>query len=112
MHLLFLGIVKASRILIKDWISKNKRLTIYNNIMLKVYETVPSMKVDWLKLIDQESGWVSDKYLAYCRAVKWINHSITRSNESPENDIPTVQIDAMIGSMLSMVAVIMEKSET
>jgi len=109
MHLLFLGIVKASRLLIRDWISKNKRLTIQSNIMLKVYETVPSMKLDWLKLIDLESGWVSDNYLAYCRVVKWINHSITRSNDSPENDIPTVQINAMIGSMLSMVAVIMEK---
>ena len=70
MHLLFLGIVKASYAFIRDWISKNKRSPIFKIIMVKVYETVPSMKLDWLKLIDQESGWVSDNYLGYCRLVK------------------------------------------
>ena len=47
--------------------------------------------------------------MGYCRVVKCIYHSITRSNKSPEIDIPTVQINAMIGRMLSMVAVIMGK---
>ena len=109
MHLLFLGIVKASRVMIKEWISKNKRSPIYKKIMVKVYETVPLMKLDWLKLIDAESGWVSDNYLGYCRLVKWIYHSITRLKISNESDNSTIQINVMIGSMLSMVAVIMEK---
>ena len=80
--------------------------------MVKVYETVPLMRLDWLKLIDQELGWVSDNYLGYCRLVKWIYHSITRSNKSPETDVPTVQINAMIGTLLSVVAVIMGKNDT
>ena len=70
------------------------------------------MKLDWLKLISTETECVSDNYLGYCRLVKWIYHSITHSNKSPEIDVPTVQINAMIGSMVSMVAVIMEKSDT
>ena len=28
-------------------------------------------------MIDAESGWVSDNYLAYCRLVKWMYHPIT-----------------------------------
>ena len=79
--------------------------------MVKVYETVPLMKLDWLKHIYTESGWVSDNYLGYCRLVKWIYHSITRSNKSPEIDVPTVQINVTIGSLLSMVAVIMKKND-
>ena len=77
--------------------------------MVEVYETVPLMKLDWLKLIDAESGWVSDNYLGYRRLVKLIYHSITRLKISHESDNSTIQINVMIGSMLSMVAVIMEK---
>ena len=84
--------------------------------MINVYERVPSMKLDWLKLINAESGQVSDNYLGYCRLAKWIYHSVTCSEIydkiSPENDVSTVQINVMIGSLLSMVAVIMEKSHT
>ena len=49
------------------------------------------MKLDWLKLINAESGWVSDNYLGYCRLVKLIYHSVTYSKKddkiSPENDV-------------------------
>ena len=29
------------------------------------------MGLDWCKLLDTESGWVSDNYLAFDRIVKW-----------------------------------------
>ena len=44
--LFFPGIVKASRTLIKEWLGKYKRLLIYKETMIKVYETVPLMKLD------------------------------------------------------------------
>ena len=28
-------------------------------------------------MIDAESGWVSNNYLAYCRLAKWMYHPIT-----------------------------------
>ena len=70
MHLLFIGIDKDISVTIKDWISKNKRSSIYKTITVKVYETVPSIKFDWLKLIDQELlilffYWNSSQTLTY-----------------------------------------------
>ena len=32
-------------------------------------------------MIDAESSWVSDKYLEYCRLVKWVYHPITTFEE-------------------------------
>ena len=42
-----------------------------------MYITIPLFKLDWCKMIDAESGYVSDNYLAYCRLVEWIYHPIT-----------------------------------
>ena len=67
MYILFLGIVKVSRTLIKYWFSTNKNLPIHKEIIIKVYKRVHSMKLDWLKLINAESGCVRDNCLGYFR---------------------------------------------
>ena len=35
------------------------------------------MGLDWCKLIDEESGWVSDNLLAFSRIIKWYYHPVT-----------------------------------
>lgn len=95
---------------------KKKQLKNYNYIKNIVYDTVPLMTLDWCKLIEAEAGWVSDNYLAYCRLNKWIHHSTTMYNEEgTDNDVydqSVTEMNMMIGSLLSMVAVIMEKKVT
>ena len=113
MNLLFLGLVKASCILINEWISsKNKKLSIYKHILNIVYDTVPSMKLHCCKLVDVEARWVSDSYLAYCRLIKWIYHSVAMSKNGINNhvhDVSVTEVNMMIGSLFSMVVDIMGK---
>ena len=35
-----------------------------------------AMGLDWCKVIESESRWVSDNYLVYCKIVKWLYHPI------------------------------------
>ena len=81
MHLLFLGVVKTTKGVITDWINRNKKKNIYNVMKKYMYKHIPYFKFDWCKVIEAESGWVSDNYLAYCRLAKWIYHPITTSKE-------------------------------
>ena len=67
MYILFLGIFKVSRTLIKYWFSTNKNLPFHKEIIIKVYKRVHSMKLDWLKLMNAESGCVRDNCLGYFR---------------------------------------------
>ena len=46
-----------------------------------MYSAISSFNLDWCKMIDTESGRVSDSYLAYYRLVKLIYHSITDLDE-------------------------------
>jgi len=40
------------------------------------------MGFDWCKVIESESGWVSDNYLGYCKIVKWLYHPIYKLKET------------------------------
>ena len=70
MHLLFLEVVGTTRTVIFDWIKRTKNKVLYIVMKKYVYRTMPLFKLDWCKMIDAESGWVSDNYLAYCRLVE------------------------------------------
>ena len=65
--------------------------------MIKVYETVTLMKLDWLKFINAQSGWVNNNYLRYFWLVKQIYHSVTCSKKvknSPENNVSNLLLQA------------------
>jgi len=65
------------------------------------------------KIIDAESGWVSDNYLAYCRLIKWMYHPITTSQtDEADKHCSKDNINMMIGGMLSMVSQIMKRDVT
>ena len=46
-----------------------------------MYRIIPYFKFDRCKIIEAESGWVSNNYLAYYRLAKLIYHPITTFNE-------------------------------
>ena len=78
-----------------------------------MYRTIQLLKLDWCKMIDAESGWVSDNYLAYCRLVKWMYHPITTLQiDKVEKHCSKDNINMMIGGMLSMVSQIMRRDVT
>ena len=70
MHLLLLGIVRCSRDLINEWMKSRKILIPYNKVKKKMYSCIASMGLDWCKVIQHESGLVSDICFGYCKIVK------------------------------------------
>ena len=91
MHLLFLGIVKSSSSLITEWMKETKILSSYKEHKKNMYSCVATMGLDWCKVIESESGWVSDNYLGYCKIVKWLYHPIYKLKETiydePTSDV-------------------------
>ena len=79
--LLFLGVIKTTKGVITDWIIRHQKKNSYNVMKRYMYRTIKYFKFDWCKMINAESGWVSDNYLVYCRLAKWIYHPITTFKE-------------------------------
>ena len=77
MHLLFLGVTKASRDLLLLWMNGIEILREYQSLTKNLFESISDIGLEWCKIITSESGWVSDNYLAYARVMKWIHHLIS-----------------------------------
>ena len=116
MHLLFLGVVKASKELLSKWIAEEKVYKTYTNKSKYMLKTILDVGLDWCKVLNTNTGWVSDNYLAYARILKWIHHPMTMNNQerkdvSSRNDINChiSIVDNFIGSLLSTIASIMTR---
>ena len=57
-------------------------LTPCNEHRKNVYSCKATMELDWCKVIESESGWVSDNHLGYCNFIKWIYHPTTNLKET------------------------------
>ena len=113
MHLLFLGVVWTRRNLVIEWINSNKNKATYIIMKQYMYRTIPLLKLDWCKMIDAKSGWVSNNYLAYCRLVKWMYHPITTlQTDKVDKHCSKDNINMMIGGILFMVSQIMKRDVT
>ena len=115
MHLLFLGIVKASKELLSQWISLNKEYKKYDRCTKYMFKSITELGLDWCKVINTNTGWVSDNYLAYARILKWIYHPISmlqwdQKLISEESNVFTPIIaDSFVGSLLSTISSIMTR---
>ena len=78
-HLLFLGITKASKHLLSLWLKDTKLKVQYDKFVRQLLLSLIDLSLEWCKIIASESGWVSDSYLAYSRIVKWCYHPISMS---------------------------------
>ena len=92
MHLLFLGVAKATRQLIHKWISDTKRLTGYNKITNDIFKPISDMGLEWCKLLVANSGWVSDNYIAFTRICKWYYYPILTLQEKEVYQEPNIPI--------------------
>ena len=76
MHLLFLGITKSTKKLLYNWITTSRRANKFNVTKKDLFSPVTAMGLEWCKVLDMESGWVSDNYLAFARLIKWFYHPL------------------------------------
>ena len=52
------------------WIKLTRRKQIFNTVRNKIFEPITAMVLEGCTVLDTESGWVSDNYLAFCRLCK------------------------------------------
>ena len=71
MHLLFLGVTKSSKKVIDMSVKKIGSISPLCKKDQMKYDQMMKWGLEWLKLIDVKSGWVSENYLAFGRIVKW-----------------------------------------
>ena len=55
----------------------SKRAVMFNELTNGLLMPIVEMGLDWCKVIEVESGWVSDNYLAFARLMKWYYHPLT-----------------------------------
>ena len=102
MHLLFLGVVKEQRNLIKEWMSATRRIKAFNIFVknVNILHSVEKMNLSWCKIISTESGtsagWISENYLGFCRVMKWYYHSVTSSKQEKPYVDPTSHPDTWL----------------
>jgi len=92
MHLIFLGITKATKKLVDKWIKVTKRKISFKLIENELLGSVANMGLDWCKIILTESGWVSDNYLAFARISKWYYHPLDSLALEEEYKEPTKEL--------------------
>ena len=73
MHLIFLGIVKATINMIKDWVKVRGHNTAYQEYATKALKHFPFTQWCVVETYsgDKLAGWVSENYLAFSRLIKW-----------------------------------------
>ena len=96
MHLLFLGVTKACKNLLTTWISSTKRVNKFNQFRSSLFQPIEKMKLDWCKVIQVESGWVSENYIAFYRIMKWYYHPIRIFGEDEPFVEPEVPVSHWI----------------
>ena len=80
-----------------------------------MFKTISDIGLDWCKIINTNTGWVSDNYLAYARILKWIHHPLTlykmksKDVDKDSNKCPIIFVDTFVGSLLSTIASIMTR---
>ena len=98
MHLLFLGIVKKTILVLKEWMKQQEMFTDF----VKKAETINSLldeqMLEWLKVLAYRDGklggWVSENLLAFSRILNWFFQQITdlirdqRLDSVPPTELP------------------------
>ena len=109
MHLLFLGITKATNQLIVKWIHQMKLQEMFNLKFKVMFSPIISMGLDWCKLIYSEAGWVSDNYLALARIMKWLYSNVATIQQNRLPGIDIGNIEQCLATLLSTISYVMSK---
>ena len=110
MHLLFLGVTKTSKQYLDIAIKKSSVNARKSSKRENCYHIISKWGLDWLKVIDYKSGWVSENYLGFCRIIKWyyvhdMNCEMNSSNETESEH--TYYILRFLATLYSMISSIM-----
>ena len=92
MHLIFLGVVKKTCLMITDWTVMKRKGTSFKSYANGTLERVQVLNLDWAKALPfgegTLGGWVSDNCLAWARLSKWMYGGLTDIADDPEYVTP------------------------
>jgi len=75
MHLVFLGVVKTTILMIHQYIADCERVQQFIYYATNLFESVSKYKLSWCKSIPYKKGslggWVSENFIAACRLMNW-----------------------------------------
>ena len=75
MHLVFLGVVKTTILMIHQYIADCERVQQFINYANNLFDSVSKYKLSWCKSIPYKKGslggWVSENFIAACRLMNW-----------------------------------------
>jgi hypothetical protein len=75
MHLVFLGVVKTTILMIHQYITDCERVQQFTCYANNLFESVSKYKLSWCKSIPYKKGtlggWVSENFIAACRLINW-----------------------------------------
>ena len=81
MHLLFLGVIKATVKRVEDWMKSKGKYERFIKFVCGMLEAVQSLGIQWCKALPYTTGnfggWVSENYLALARVLPWFYSSLT-----------------------------------
>ena len=87
----------------------SRRTKAFNTLTRRLLTPIVEMGLDWCKVIEVESGWVSDKYLAFAILMKWYYHPLMVLQ--PDADYKKIcrlnDINNCVGNLLSMISIVM-----
>ena len=83
MHLLYLGVVKASVLKIQHSLSSRYCNTSFMRANKKYVDGLKHFSIDWLKIMEYKggkfAGWKSDQYLGFARIMQWFYQNISEA---------------------------------
>ena len=87
MHLVFLGVVRATIKRIEDWMKSKGKFEGFVKYVRGKLESVQSLGLGWCKALPYTTGnfggWVSENYLALARLLPWFYSSVPLINDVP-----------------------------
>ena len=88
MHILFLGVIKASIKRVEDWMKGCGKHDCFLSYAKGVLDVVQKLNLNWCKVLPYPSGrfggWVSENYLALARLLPWFYAPLDEIAGDPE----------------------------
>ena len=77
----------------------HKRSGVFNLVRKDTFRPITDMGLDYCKLLDNESGWVSDNLHAFSRVITWYYYPITTLQPEKKNTEPLTAVEVWTKTM-------------
>jgi hypothetical protein len=95
MHLIFLGIVKATVKRLEDWLKSRRGHDSFVTFASGVLDSVSSLNLQWCRVLPYKcgkfTGWISENYLALSRLILWFYAPLDEIASDPVSPVEPIR---------------------